>query len=426
MKIENAGLDMRKEKTHILVVSQYFFPEQFRINDICVEWVKRGYKVTVLTGIPNYPQGEYYEGYDLNHKRTEVWNGVKVVRIPLIPRGQSSIGLALNYMSFVVSGFVWNLITKIKADYVFNFEVSPMTQSLIGVWYAKKRNIPCYLYVQDLWPENVEIVTGIRSPFVLNPISKMVNYIYRNSTHIFATSPSFVKEIQKRCENKDKVSYWPQYAEDFYQPVEIEEARKRVTEIPDDGSFKIIFTGNIGQAQGLEILPKAAKILKREIFLQTNEKPSSYVRFIIVGDGRNRENFQREIVECGVADMFVLVGRKPAERIPELLACCDAAFLSFMDNELFTKTIPAKLQSYMACGMPILAAASGESERVIREAECGGCSAIGDAHALVNEIKKMLKTASDEQKSMGINARNYYVEFFDKRKLMENIQEFFV
>ena len=146
---------MRKEKTHILVVSQYFFPEQFRINDICVEWVMRGYKITVLTGIPNYPQGTFYDGYDLNHRRTEEWNGIKIIRIPLFPRGNNSMGLALNYVSFVASGFVWSLFTKIKADYVFNFEVSPMTQALVGVWYAKKRKIPCYLYVQDLWPENV-------------------------------------------------------------------------------------------------------------------------------------------------------------------------------------------------------------------------------------------------------------------------------
>ena len=185
------------KKKHILVVSQYFYPEPFRINDICSEWVKRGYQVTVLTGIPNYPQGKYYEGYDLAHKRTEEWNGVKIV------------------------------------------------------WYAKKHKIPHYLYVQDLWPDNVEIVTGIHSPLVLKPIGKMVDYIYEHCDHIFATSPSFVKEIQKRCRDKNKVSYWPQYAEEFYCPVE----KKYTPEIPDDEMFKIIFTGNIGQAQGLEILP---------------------------------------------------------------------------------------------------------------------------------------------------------------------------
>ena len=144
-----------KLKKHILVIAQYFYPEQFSINDICTEWVKRGYKVTVITGIPNYPQGKYYNGYGLFKKRKETYNGIEIIRIPLIPRGKNAIMLALNYLSFVISGFFWKLFTKIEADYVFIFEVSPMTQALPGVWYAKKRKIPCYLYVQDLWPENV-------------------------------------------------------------------------------------------------------------------------------------------------------------------------------------------------------------------------------------------------------------------------------
>ena len=210
------------KKKHILVITQYFYPEQFRINDMCAEWVKRGYEVTVVTGYPNYPQGEYYDGYGWFKHTRQKWKGVKIIRLPLTARKQGSVRLAMNYFSFVVSGFFWALTTNIKADYVFTFEVSPMTQALIGVWYAKRRKIPHYLYVQDLWPENVEIVTGIHSPLVLKPIGAMVNYIYRHCDVIFATSPSFVKEIQKRVKkNKDKVKYLPQYAEDFYKPVEL-------------------------------------------------------------------------------------------------------------------------------------------------------------------------------------------------------------
>ncbi|MCD7791360.1 MAG: glycosyltransferase family 4 protein [Bacteroides thetaiotaomicron] len=394
-----------KKKKHILMVSQYFYPEQFRINDMCVEWVKRGYKVTVLTGIPNYPQGEYYEGYDLKHKRTEEWNGVKIVRIPLAPRGHNSVGMVTNYMSFVASGFAWKAMTKMKADLVFIFEVSPMTQALVGVWYAKKHKVPCYLYVQDLWPENVEIVTGIHSPAVIKPIGKMVDYIYENCTRIFATSPSFVKEIQKRCRDKSKVSYWPQYAEEFYKPVDKEEAMKGIPEIAVDGCFNVVFTGNIGQAQGLEILPKAAAKLK-----------GKKIKFVIVGDGRNREEFESQVQKCGVDDMFVLIGRQPAERIPDILACCDVAFLSFMDNELFAKTIPAKLQSYMACGMPIVASATGETKRIIEEAGCGICCDIGDADGLAEAIAEMAEEKLDE---MGKCSEEYYRKNFCKEELMD-------
>ncbi|MGI6227805.1 MAG: hypothetical protein ACOYJ1_16315 [Peptococcales bacterium] len=146
---------------HILVIAQYFYPEQFRINDICTEWIKRNYRVTVVTGIPNYPQGKYYKGYGLFKRRRETYNGIDIISIPLVPRGNNAFMLAFNYLSFVISGFFWNLFTRIKADYVFIFEVSSMTQALPGIWYAKKMQIPCYLYVQDLWPENIEIIKGI-------------------------------------------------------------------------------------------------------------------------------------------------------------------------------------------------------------------------------------------------------------------------
>ena len=206
-------------KKHILVIAQYFYPEQFRINDICTEWVKRGYKVTVITGIPNYPKGKYYKGYGLFNKRKETYNGIEIIRIPLVPRGKNSIMLALNYLSFVISGFFWKMFTKVKADYVFIFEVSPMTQALPGVWYAKKRKIPCYLYVQDLWPENVEIITGITNKKIIGAIGKMVDYIYARCTKIFTTSNSFVTSIESRGVPIEKIEYWPQYAEDFYKPL---------------------------------------------------------------------------------------------------------------------------------------------------------------------------------------------------------------
>lgn len=394
---------------HILVISQYFYPEQFRINDMCAEWVKRGYKVTVLTGYPNYPEGKFYDGYGWHKRTRQRWKGVDIIRIPLTARGQGAVKLALNYFSFVASGFIWAFTTRIKADYVFTFEVSPMTQALIGVWYSKRRKIPNYLYVQDLWPENVEIVTGIHSPLIIKPIEAMVNHIYKHCDIIFATSPSFVKEIQKRVKNnKNKVKYLPQYAEEFYKPVE----RKPVPEIPNDDSFKIIFTGNIGKAQGLEILPKTAKLLKSK----------ENVKFVIVGDGRDKDNFLKQLADNDVQDMFIMIDRQPPERIPELLAACDAAFISFMPDPLFEKTIPAKLQSYMACGMPIIAAASGETKRIIEEAECGLCSQIGNEHDLSNNVRKLTKS---DIKGMRVAALKYSKQEFLKGIIMKRLSDCF-
>lgn len=402
-------------KQHILVISQYFYPEQFRINDICKEWVKRGYEVTVITGMPNYPEGKFYKGYGWFKNTKEVYEGIRIIRLPIIPRGRNAIMLMLNYVSFVVSGFVWKLFTKVRADKVFIFEVSPMTQALVGVWYALKRKIPCFIYVQDLWPENVEIVTGISNRRIIGAIDKMVNYIYRKCDKIFATSPSFVRRIEERSSAWDggqsKVIYWPQYAEEFYRPVE----RMDLPDMPQNDKFKIVFTGNIGYAQGLDILPKTAALLKKD---------HVECQFIIIGDGRYREEFEKEITNNDVSDMFALLGRKKPEEIPYYLAWCDVAFLSFADNPLFEMTIPAKLQSYMACGMPILAVASGETKRIIEEAGCGHCCKLGDVSALSSIIIEYTHDEEYTTCNMRQVAIDYFRKHFDKGKLLDEIDRY--
>lgn len=384
---------------HILVISQYFYPEPFRINDICQEWVSRGYKVTVLTGIPNYPEGKFYKGYGWFRKRKENWNGIDVIRLPIISRGRSSLRLVLNYYSFVWSGWLWKTFTGLKPDAVFVFEVSPLTQALIGKWFSKRRKIPSYLYVQDLWPENLEAVGGVHNKRVLNHYQKMADKLYAACTKVLATSPSFVEAIRERVTDKEKVVYWPQYAEEIYKPVE----DPSPAEIPNDGRFKIIFTGNVGTAQGLDILPKVAKLVDD-------------VLFVIVGDGRYKDQLVEETAD--VKEKFLFINRQPAQRIPELLCACDAAFVSFMDHPLFNKTIPAKLQSYMACGMPILASASGETERIINEAGCGVCCETGNPEALASAISVLRRSDAGTFRT---NALRYVKRCFDKNKLLDSL-----
>lgn len=399
---------------HILVISQYFYPEQFRVNDICTEWVKRGYKVTVITGVPNYPKGKYYDGYGLFKKRKEEYNGIEIIRIPLIPRGKNSIMLVLNYLSFAVSGFFWKVFTRIKADYVFIYEVSPMSQALPGVWYAKKKKIPCYIYVTDLWPENVEIVAGIKNKRVLNAIGKMVDYIYKRCDRIFTSSESFINAIKERGVNENKLEFWPQYAEDFYEPVN--ELEANVFEIPQDSTFNIIFAGNIGIAQGLGILPSTAKILKEK-----NIK----VRFNIVGDGRYKDTLKALVDENGVTDFFNFIDKQPATRIPNFMAVNDAALISLSKSKVFAITIPGKTQSCLACGVPILVAADGEVQNIINKANAGLYSDAGDTVGLSENIINMLKLSDEERKQMSLNGINYYQEHFGKESLLRQMDKWF-
>lgn len=406
-------MDTRLKK-HILVIAQYFYPEQFRINDICTEWVKRGYKVTVVTGIPNYPQGKYYHGYGLFKKRKETYNGMEIIRIPLIPRGNNSIMLVLNYLSFVVSGLFWKLFTKIKADYVFIFEVSPMTQALPGVWYAKRKKIPCYIYVTDLWPENVEIITGITNKKIIGTIGKMVNYIYKRCDKIFTSSASFIKVINERGVPIDKIEFWPQYAEDYYKPVNKEHVS--VPEIPQDDIFNIIFAGNIGVAQGLDILPQTAKLLK-----QNNVK----VRFNIVGDGRFKETFVNKVRNHDVMDMFNFIIKQPPARIPDFMAVCDATLISLSKSKVFSITLPAKTQSCIACGIPIIVSADGEIQEVIQKVKAGICSNAGDSEMLASKISELVSKSPDELLQMSKNAHEYSKLNFDKEKLLFVMDEYF-
>ncbi|MFK8243634.1 MULTISPECIES: glycosyltransferase family 4 protein [unclassified Facklamia] len=396
-------------KKHILIVSQYFYPEQFRVNDIALDLVKRGYKVSVLTGIPNYPEGKYYDGYNF-FSRNEKMGEVEIHRIPLLPRGKGKLGLVANYLSFVFFGFFWQIITKINPDHIFIYEVSPMTQALPGVWLAKRRKIPVTLYVTDLWPENVQIVGGINHPLIIANLEKMVKYIYRNVDNILTSSESFIDKIIERGVEKAKLQFWPQYAEEFYCPYE----NTFKNEIPNDGILNLTFTGNLGAAQGLDILPKVAKKLKGS---------KINVRFNLIGDGRYKETLIEEISKYNVEDYFNLIGKKNPEEIPKYFANSDASLIILSKNELFQMTIPAKLQSSMACSMPIIASVDGETSSIIEKSMSGLVSSSGDENALFANIVKFLEMSEEDKKYLSGNSIKYYHRHFKKDNLMDILEK---
>lgn len=404
-------------KKHILIISQYFYPETFRINDMAVEWVKRGYRVTVLTGIPNYPMGKYFDGYDLKHRRRETWNGVNIIRIPIIARGSSrnkiinAMGMIANYISFVISGKFWVRKSNIGADLVYTFEVSPMTQALIGVAYSKRYHVPHYLYVTDLWPENVETVTGIHNKIIIGSIQKMVDYIYMNTERIFTCSRSFISKIEARGIEKNKIEFWPQYAEDFYKPLPLEDEL-----IPRDGIINLIFAGSVGYAQGLDILVEASAKLKSENIL---------VRFVIIGDGRYLSEFQNNISKKKVDDYFLFIPRQPMSEVPKYLAFADALLITLAKSDVFAITLPSKTQSCFACGKPIIVSADGEIQDVVKEAGAGLCCSAEDIDGFVNIVKEFLMLNDADKGRMASNALEYSQNHFDKERLMSRLDEVF-
>lgn len=402
-----------EEKKHILIISQIFHPDEFRINDIALELKSRGFKVSVVTGYPNYPEGKIPKEYQSHKITKETYEGIEITRLPIIERGKDNkIKLMLNYASFPVSGFFWNLFNDIDADVVFIYEASPMSQALPGVWHAKKQNIPCYMYVMDLWPENLEVVGNISSPLILKPIEKMVDYIYAGCDRLFTPSKAFTERITARGVPEEKIEYWPQYAESCYYPVSKENVT--IDAIPQDGILNLTFAGNIGYAQGLELLPQLACKLKDK---------DKRVRFNLIGDGRYKQTLISEIEDLDVVDYFNFIDRQPPEKIKKYMALSDASLILLARHKLFELYIPAKVQSSLACGIPIIGSISGETKRIIDGAGIGYCSEAGDLEGLYQNISKFSDLLPAERGAMQENALQYYQDNFEKEKLMDELED---
>ncbi|MGH2116682.1 glycosyltransferase family 4 protein [Aerococcus sp. L_32] len=395
---------------HILVYSQYFYPEQFRINDLCLELVERGFKVSVVTGVPNYPEGRFYKGYSWRENRNEIWNGINIYRMPIFSRGQSKIRLILNYFSFVISSKLLERTLPKDIDAIFTYEVSPMTQALPAIWYAKKMKVPSYLYVMDLWPENVVAVTKIKNKIIIDAIGRMVDYIYKNTTTILASSERFVDAIVNRNVPEKKILYWPQYAEDLYE-IKEKNNQEVISEYFDEMTF--VFAGNVGEAQGLGILPEAAKHLM-EIHIK--------VKFVIIGNGRYMSQLLDLIKKLGVSEYFYFIPRQPATDIPYYLAKFDVALITLNSSEIYDMTIPAKTQSLMACGKPLLVAANGEVQEIVRNSASGLYGDAGDVEKLVSNIIKFYEMTEKDLERLSKNSKKYYDTNFDKKQLMDKLE----
>ncbi len=396
---------------HILVESQFFYPEQMRINDICVSLAERGHAVTVVTSVPNYPQGKFYPGYGFFRRRKECFKGVSIIHLPVVPRGRGFIGLTLNYISFVLSGWFFASFTSLKPDIIFMNMSSPMTQSLVGTWLAKRRRIPSVIYIMDLWPESFQAITGISSALILKPLGRMVDHIYSRVDHILTSSYGFLDVIEARGVPKAKLEYWPQYAEDFYIPQEASWGCD--SKIPSDDRLKIIFTGNVGLAQGLDLLIPAAEAI---------QKLQLPICFIIVGDGSYKETLLSLVDRRGLGNFFVFIDRQPALAIPGLLAQADAGLVVLKKSGIFSKTLPAKVQSYMACSLPLIVSADGEAQRVVRESGAGAAAPAEDVEAFVDAIASFAALGEERRKQMGEAAKIYSERMFQKKELIDRLE----
>lgn len=389
----------------ILVFSQYFYPENFRINTLCRELVRRGHQVTVVTGYPQYPIGRIYEGYGFDIPYETQWNGVRICRVKVHPRGSNLLGMLRNTVDYVVEANKWVKACRETFDAVYVFEVSPVTVGLPAVAYKKKFGVPMFFNLQDLWPENVEEVLGIRFPPLTWLINRIVDQIYNASNKILCTSNGFADNLRRRGVPEEKIVFWPQFCLD----PDLSQAEK--PDIYTEDTFNIVFAGNLGDAQGLDLMVEAARELK-----------GSGIRWYLVGDGRARARLEQKVKNCGVFEEVVFVGRVSETEADRYVHFADCAYLSFKDNKIFNMTLPAKLQTYLACGTPILAAAGGESARLV------GDNGIGFVcqprlEALVKTAKQAAAMSRQAHGAMSEKARAYYETHFTMDALVTALEE---
>ena len=396
----------------ILIVTQYFWPESFRINDLATGLSERGHEVTVYTGKPNYPEGRYYPGYGFLARTREDYHGVRVIRAPLVPRGRSGrIGLVVNYLSYaLLASAAAPFLCRGDYDAILVFEPSPITVGLPAVVLKWLKRAPLLFWVQDLWPENLSATGMVRSHWVLAAVARFARFLYRRSDLVLVQSEAFTAPIRALGIEERKILYYPNSAEAIYRPVAAGAPAPGQPPLPE--GFRVMFAGNIGAAQDFETILGAAERLRGE----------SAIHWTIVGDGRMQPWVEAEIARRGLSGTVHLLGRHPMEAMPPLFAEADAMLVTLRNEPVFALTIPSKLQSYLACGRPIVAALDGEGARVVREAGAGVAVPAGDARALADAVLGLARRPRPEREAMGASGRRYFERHFERALLLARLE----
>ena len=395
----------------LLIVSQYFWPESFRINDVVRTLVEKGIQVDVLTGKPNYPNGNIFAGFRATGCTEQIWAGARIFRVPLFPRGQkSSWRLALNYLSFVLSGLLFGpwLLRKRQYDVVFVYGLSPILLTIPAIFLAWLKNRPLVLWVQDLWPDSLAATGYVRNVRLLKWVEWIVRWIYSRTDLLLVQSHAFIDAVRRLAPNKP-IAYYPNSVDGiFSKALDADALNLAIPEL--ESSFPVVFAGNIGAAQAVEVIVEAA------VFLQSN----SAIQFVVFGQGSRWEWMHDQIVVRGLQNLHLL-GQYPVETMPSVMQKAGALLVTLADEPIFALTVPNKIQAYLASGRPIVACLNGEGARLIEESQAGLSVPAQDAPALAAAILKLSQLSESERIRMGENGRDFYNQHFEHDQLVDQL-----
>jgi len=401
------------DRLKVLVVSQYFWPEVFRVNEVVSELTARGHEVTVLTGRPNYPEGTVFAEYQRDPAQFSSYAGAEVLRVPLRPRGKGSLRLMLNYWSFVFWGCLLSpwLLRGRKFDAIFCYETSPITSALPAVLLRRIKRAPLLLWVLDLWPDTLSAVGMVRSERVLGWVGRLVAFIYKRCDLILGQSRGFFAPIERWSCAPSKTRYFPQWAEGAFD-ADLAAVRPAPELAVHADAFKILFAGNIGDAQDFPAVLDAAEALRTR----------ADIHWLIVGDGRAADWVRAEILRRGLEGTVFMLGRHPLERMPEFFKGADVLLASLKAEPIFAMTIPGKVSAYLTAGKPLLAMLDGEGAQVVMEAGAGLAVPAGDSRALASAVEQLAGMDAVSREAMGQQARSYCQREFHRASLISQLE----
>lgn len=386
----------------ILVISQYYFPEQFQINEIAPELVHRGHEVTVLCGLPNYPKGKIFEGYEKRFE--EVIDGVKVIRCKNVPRGNNPIQLIRNYYSFVKESR--KVVRALPNDYdvVLGYQLSPISSMLSALEYKKLHGTPVVFYTLDIWPVSAEAMLHGKNNPIYWWVKRLSRRIYQGADRILVTSRPFIDYLHGVLSvPTERMAYLPQHAGTEMLDMNL------LSE--DNGIADFMFAGNLGKGQRIDVIIKAAAVLGAR---------QDY-KIHIVGDGRMRQELEQMVKEKGLEENVVFYGNQKREDMPSFYKNADVLLITLRGNNEVGNTMPGKLQMYMTTGKPILGAINGAAKEVIEEAQCGSCVKAGDYVGLA-KLMEFYINRPKEYEECGKNARYYFRKHFTLERYLDVLE----
>ncbi|HEX6266714.1 MAG TPA: glycosyltransferase family 4 protein [Burkholderiales bacterium] len=398
----------------ILLLSQYFWPENFLINDVVAGLVERGHEVLVYTGLPNYPAGRYFDGYGASGPFRQQYRGAQVRRVPLVPRGGGgALRLVLNYLSFAgLATLLAPVVARGRFDVILVYEPSPMTIGIPARALRVLERAPLAFWVQDLWPESLSATGSVRNRAILRLVEALIRWIYRGCDLVLVQSEAFIPSVEAHGVPRGRIRYLPNSADALYRRVPAAADDAEASELPR--GFRLMYAGNIGAAQDFPTILAAAERLRAREDIQ----------WIVLGDGRMRPWVEEEVRRRGLAATFHLLGARAPERMPRYFAHADVLLATLRREPIFAYTIPSKIQSYIACGRPVIAALEGEGGRIIRDARAGWVVPPEDPKALADAVLAARALARPELDAMGSRGEAWFREHFEREKLLSRLESF--